>query len=99
MWYLRYVLSGLLTFLQPATTAPRTFQLSLNYRSHDGILRCANSLVKLIMSFWPHTIDRLDDEKGIVDGSKPVFFGGKVKSEQYLLGVSYVLKLTCAPTF
>ena len=45
-------------------------------------------MVKLISMFWPNTIDALAEEKGVVGGSKPLFFSGKVKSEEYLLGVS-----------
>jgi hypothetical protein len=40
--------------------------------------------------FWPHTIDNLAQEKGIVDGLKPVFFHGwnseTVRYEQFLFG-------------
>ena len=38
---------------------PPLFQLSVNYRSHDGIVRCASSLVDILMKIWPYTIDRL----------------------------------------
>ena len=55
---------------------PKTFQLSVNYRSHGGIVNCAHSLVDLISRFWPYSIDILSPEKGIVDGAKPTFFGG-----------------------
>ena len=42
--------------------------------------------------FWPHAIDILGDERGIVDGIKPVFFTGwdlgTVRYEQFLFGAS-----------
>jgi len=52
------------------------FQLANNHRSHGGIVNCANSVVELITRFWPDTIDKLQPEKGEVDGLKPVFFTG-----------------------
>ena len=59
-----------------AQEAPRTFQLAINYRSHGGIVQCAHSVIELITEFWPYAIDVLMREKGVVDGSKPVFFSG-----------------------
>ena len=56
--------------------ASRTFQLAMNYRSHGGIVQCAHSVIELITEFWPYAIDVLSREKGVVDGSKPVFFSG-----------------------
>ncbi|TCD62368.1 hypothetical protein EIP91_006977 [Steccherinum ochraceum] len=71
---------------------PETFQLITNYRSHNGIVGCAHSVVALITEFWPHAIDTLAEEKGIVDGLKPVFFSGwdkdTVRYEQFLFGES-----------
>ncbi|KAF8807162.1 hypothetical protein BYT27DRAFT_7189247 [Phlegmacium glaucopus] len=70
--------------------APRTFQLAVNYRSHGGIVQCAHSVIELITEFWPYAIDVLSREKGVVDGSKPVFFSGwdseTVRYEQFLFG-------------
>ncbi|EPQ56620.1 P-loop containing nucleoside triphosphate hydrolase protein [Gloeophyllum trabeum ATCC 11539] len=71
---------------------PRTFQLAINYRSHAGIVRCAHSIVELITRFWPHSIDSLGEEKGIVEGLRPIFFGcsdlDTVRYEQFLFGES-----------
>ena len=71
---------------------PRSFQLAVNYRSHGGIVNCAHSVIDLIANFWPHAIDNLAREKGIVDGVKPVFFDGwdkeAVRYEQFLFGDS-----------
>lgn len=72
--------------------SPESFQLTVNYRSHGGIVRCAHSVVQLITQFWPHAIDTLAEEKGVVDGLKPVFFSGwdqdTVQYEQFLFGAS-----------
>jgi hypothetical protein len=58
------------------TKKPETFQLSVNYRSHSGIVDCAHSIIELITRFWKDSIDRLAPEKGVVAGLKPLFFVG-----------------------
>lgn len=57
-------------------TPPSTFQLATNYRSHMGIVNCAHSIIGIITAFWPHSIDILAPEKGIVDDPKPTWFYG-----------------------
>ncbi|CAA7264670.1 unnamed protein product [Cyclocybe aegerita] len=75
-----------------AQEAPHMFHLAVNYRSHGGIVQCAHSVIELITEFWPHAIDVLSREKGVVEGSKPVFFSGwdseTVRYEQFLFGES-----------
>ncbi|KAF8588487.1 hypothetical protein K439DRAFT_1335105 [Ramaria rubella] len=53
---------------------PTPFQLDINYRSHAGVVNCAHSVIELITKFWPHSIDSLAKECGIVDGPRPIFF-------------------------
>ncbi|RUP51887.1 hypothetical protein BC936DRAFT_144875 [Jimgerdemannia flammicorona] len=53
---------------------PRLFQLTTNFRSHDGILKLGANIVQLLHHFFPSTVDVLDKEHGIVDGPKPIFF-------------------------
>ncbi|EGN94529.1 hypothetical protein SERLA73DRAFT_114784 [Serpula lacrymans var. lacrymans S7.3] len=69
---------------------PRSFQLAVNYRSHGGIVGCAQSVIRLITEFFPYSIDKLADEKGIIDGAKPVLFAGwdenTVRYESFLFG-------------
>ncbi|KAI0762352.1 hypothetical protein C8Q74DRAFT_1336826 [Fomes fomentarius] len=71
---------------------PESFQLAVNYRSHAGIVNSAHTVIKLITEFWPHAIDTLAEEKGLIDGLKPVFFSGwdqdSVRYEQFLFGES-----------
>ncbi|TFK51882.1 hypothetical protein OE88DRAFT_1699141 [Heliocybe sulcata] len=71
---------------------PRMFQLTVNYRSHAGIVKCAHSVVELITKFWPYAIDALNEERGIVEGLRPIFFGSSdsdtVRYEQFLFGES-----------
>ncbi|KAH9971205.1 hypothetical protein BGW80DRAFT_1322645 [Lactifluus volemus] len=73
-----------------AAHQPKSFQLVTNFRSHGGIVRCAHSVIRLITKFWPYAIDILPEEKGIVDGIKPVFFSGwdqdKIRYESFLFG-------------
>lgn len=49
-------------------------------------------MVELLTKFWPHAIDNLGEERGIIDGLKPVFFTGwdddNVRYEQFLFGDS-----------
>lgn len=75
--------------LQPQ---PHLFQLAVNYRSHAGIINCAHSIIELITQFWPHAIDKLAPERGIIEGLKPVFFTSwdddSVRYEQFLFGKS-----------
>ncbi|KAH9931245.1 uncharacterized protein B0H18DRAFT_929725 [Fomitopsis serialis] len=75
-----------------AQPEPRTFNLAVNYRSHAGIVNCAHSIVELMTMFWPHAIDRLAQERGKVEGEKPVFLSGwdedTVRYEQFLFGDS-----------
>ncbi|KAJ3410746.1 recombinase rad51 [Chytridiales sp. JEL 0842] len=54
------------------------------HRSHDGILRLAASVLDLIYSYFPNTIDSLEKDVGAVDGPKPVCFMGKPED---LLGI------------
>ncbi len=47
-------------------------QLTVNFRSHGKILEVANSVVTLIETFFPRTIDKLKKEKSEIDGPKPI---------------------------
>ncbi|KAJ7652111.1 hypothetical protein DFH06DRAFT_1094341 [Mycena polygramma] len=72
------------------TGPPRVFQLTVNYRSHTGIVNCAHSIIEIITKLWPNAIDVLDPERGIVDGLRPIFFTNwdseNVQSKQFLFG-------------
>ncbi|KAI6133857.1 hypothetical protein EV401DRAFT_2204741 [Pisolithus croceorrhizus] len=73
-----------------AVSPPESFQLAVNYRSHGGIVNCAHSVIELISHFWPNSIDHLQPEHGIIDGSKPLFFTGWGKDathyQQFFVG-------------
>ncbi|CAB5211870.1 unnamed protein product [Rhizophagus irregularis] len=55
---------------------PKQFELDINYRSHNGILQLATSVIDLIWHFFPNSIDRLSREHGRVGGPQPTFFEG-----------------------
>ncbi|KAJ6578043.1 hypothetical protein B0H19DRAFT_574136 [Mycena capillaripes] len=77
-----------LSFQQVAP--PRPFQLTVNYRSHTGIVNCAHSVIEVINKLWPDAIDNLNRERGTVDGLRPIFFinwdSENVQSKQFLFG-------------
>ncbi|KAF8336966.1 P-loop containing nucleoside triphosphate hydrolase protein [Cantharellus anzutake] len=63
------------------------FELLVNYRSHGGIVECAASIIDLLSSMFPYSIDKLQREASIVAGPKPRVFREKlVHWEQFLCG-------------
>lgn len=58
---------------------PRMFQLTANYRSHGGIVDCANTITATIIKLWPDMIDKVDREAGTVGGNKPLFLRSGVE--------------------
>ncbi|KAH8981163.1 hypothetical protein EDB86DRAFT_3051652, partial [Lactarius hatsudake] len=52
---------------------PKGFQLLVNYRSHAGIVKCANAIIQLLQRF-PGAIDILQPEAGVAGKAMPVFF-------------------------
>ncbi|CAG8831602.1 12643_t:CDS:2, partial [Racocetra persica] len=55
---------------------PERFELNVNYRSHNGIIALAASVIDLIQSFFPNAIDNLPREHGEVGGPRPLIFRG-----------------------
>jgi hypothetical protein len=53
---------------------PVMFHLTVNYRSHAGIVDCAHSVIEIITRYWRNTIDSLPREKGNLYGAKPIFY-------------------------
>ncbi|KAI6096326.1 hypothetical protein EDD16DRAFT_1720000 [Pisolithus croceorrhizus] len=62
--------------IQKSCAQPEVFKLPINYRSHGGIVDCAQLVVKLIADFWPDSIDVLEPERAMLGGPRPVFFTG-----------------------
>lgn len=71
----------------------KMFHLTTNYRSHAGIVNCADAVVQLIMRYWPESIDVLPQEVGFAPGPRPLFFGDEDPGElqRSLFRDSYVL--------
>ncbi|KAG8528783.1 uncharacterized protein KY384_006471 [Bacidia gigantensis] len=53
---------------------PRNFNLSTNFRSHQGILNLAGLVMTMLWNGFPSFIDKLEPETGIMNGPKPVLF-------------------------
>ncbi|KAG0608710.1 hypothetical protein M758_8G126400 [Ceratodon purpureus] len=52
---------------------PDLFQLTMNFRTHMGVVSIADSVVKLLHHFFPNSIDKLDPEQSLLEGEVPVF--------------------------
>ncbi|CAG8439004.1 8533_t:CDS:10 [Acaulospora morrowiae] len=64
----------------------KLFELNVNYRSHNGIIQLASSVIDLIKQFFPDSIDHLSRERGEIDGPRPTVFVG-FQVEPFLSGV------------
>lgn len=53
---------------------PQLFTLSRNYRSHQGILMVASSVMDLLWQTFPDTVDKLEPEVGSMIGPTPILF-------------------------
>ncbi len=52
---------------------PMMYSLTMNFRTHNGILRLARSIVDLIVKLFPDTIDKMKSERSEYDGPRPIF--------------------------
>ncbi|CAI5462122.1 unnamed protein product [Closterium sp. Yama58-4] len=59
------------------TEMPDLFFLSQNFRAHNGIVRLADSVVRVLLHFFPHAVDRLAPDFSLIDGEAPVFLDAK----------------------
>ncbi|KAI6095651.1 P-loop containing nucleoside triphosphate hydrolase protein, partial [Pisolithus sp. B1] len=75
--------------IRKSRAKPKVFELAVNYRSHSGVVNCAQLIVKLITAFWVDSIDTLRPERATLGGPKPVFFAGS--HEAFLSSLAYVL--------
>ncbi|CAE6406297.1 unnamed protein product [Rhizoctonia solani] len=51
-----------------------TFELTVNFRSHSGIVKYAASLVQLIYAAFPSSIDHMQPESAPIPGPRPLIF-------------------------
>ncbi|KAG2708633.1 hypothetical protein I3760_05G201500 [Carya illinoinensis] len=50
----------------------KIFHLSQNFRTHDGVLKLAQSVIELLYHFFPQSIDVLEPENSLVYGEAPI---------------------------
>jgi len=60
-------------------------KLTINYRSHSGILKLAGSIIDLISEFFKDSIDHLPDDEGMFQGPMPVFLDSCKEKDLSLL--------------
>lgn len=53
---------------------PQMFTLNRNYRSHQGILSLASTVMDLLWRSFPDTVDKLEPEVGTLIGPAPILF-------------------------
>ena len=57
----------------PVISIPqKPYSLTINFRSHSGILKVAGSIIDLINEFFKDSIDQLPDDEGMFPGPTPV---------------------------
>jgi hypothetical protein len=56
----------------PKVSVPKLHHLTLNFRSHSGILGLAGSIVDIIKEFFDHSIDNLPNDVSMLPGPTPV---------------------------
>ena len=59
---------------QQRLAEPRMFTLNRNYRSHQGILSVASSVMGMLWTTFPDTIDKLEPEVGTMVGPAPILY-------------------------
>ncbi len=52
---------------------PEIKQLKQNFRTHYQILQLANTVIRLLMFYFPDSMDPVDDEMSLQFGPKPIF--------------------------
>lgn len=70
----------------PQVRVPKELhKLTVNFRSHSGILELAGSIIDLLDMFFKGTIDQLPADKGMFTGPTPVILESCKKSDLALL--------------
>ena len=52
---------------------PLIRELTINYRSHSGILNLAQSVLKILEKHYPYSVDRVPSDNGMFPGPAPKF--------------------------
>ena len=64
---------------------PEVNKLSVNYRTHNGILGAASEMVRLLLELFPHSVDALQKDVGHFDGPKPILLTDTSKDDLSIL--------------
>ena len=62
-----------LTECEAKNLTPKVWELTQNFRTHNGVLFLARIIIDLIIHFFPNSIDRMKPESSLVFGPKPIF--------------------------
>ncbi|MEW5318036.1 MAG: hypothetical protein WDW38_009289 [Sanguina aurantia] len=68
-----------------AVATPEVHQLTMNYRTHQGILDVAAVIVDMLRNYFPLTIDKLDRENALFEGPHPLLLGGLTADDLCIL--------------
>ena len=66
-------------------SVPQLHELTINFRSHSGILQLATSAIELLKEYFPCSFDRLPEDCGMFPGPQPVFLQSCQVSDLALL--------------
>ena len=64
---------------------PEINKLSVNYRTHNGILGAASEIVTLLLALFPASVDQLQKDVGHFDGPKPVLLTDTTQDDLSIL--------------
>ena len=76
---------------------PPVTTLSVNYRTHNGILGAAAEVVSMIQNMFPDSIDNLDKDKGYFPGSPPFIVTEREDLLMLLMGGDEEKSQVCIP--
>ena len=64
---------------------PEINKLTVNYRTHNGILGAASQIVQLLLDLFPHSVDALEKDVGHFDGPLPTLLTDTSKDDLSML--------------
>ena len=68
-----------------AVKVPKVHELTINFRSHSGILELASSIIDLLRNFFPDSFDSLPGDEGMFQGPVPVLLESSSISDLAIL--------------
>ena len=55
----------------PSIGVPETRTLTNNFRTHSGILNLANTVIEIMKTLFPGSVEKVAHDRGLFDGPKP----------------------------